>query len=147
VAYGAPLPRAGLIEGNIGRHPRDRQRMAVVGAGGKPAATRYAVEETFGSPARPRASLIRCELLTGRTHQVRVHLASRGHPLLGDPLYARGRAVRSTGLPALATGFARQALHARQLGFEHPRSRRRMSFETRFPHDISELIVSLRVSP
>jgi 23S rRNA pseudouridine1911/1915/1917 synthase len=143
VVHGAPLPRAGLIEGNIGRHPRDRQRMAVVTRGGKPAATRYAVLETFGPPARPAASLVRCELLTGRTHQVRVHLAHRGHPLIGDPVYARGRSVRAASLP-LAAAFPRQALHAQSLAFSHPRTHRRMSFETRIPHDLNELIQLLR---
>ena len=145
--HGAPLPRAGLIEGNIGRHPRDRQRMAVVPHGGKPAATRYAVAETFGPNIKPVASLVRCELLTGRTHQVRVHLAHLGHALLGDPLYATGRAARSTALPAAARAFGRQALHARHLAFNHPTSHKRVSFETSFPHDINELIVILRGLP
>ena len=144
VAHGAPLPRAGLIEGNIGRHPRDRQRMAVVKAGGKPAATRYEVFETFGPAIKPVASLIRCQLLTGRTHQVRVHLAHRGHPLLGDPLYARGRAARSASLTEVARGFSRQALHAQRLAFVHPRNWQRMSFETKIPHDLNELILLLR---
>ncbi len=147
ITHGAPLPRAGLIEGNIGRHPRDRQRMAVVAAGGKPAATRYQVLQTFGPPIKPVASLVQCELMTGRTHQVRVHLAHRGHPLLGDPLYATGRAARSAALPAAAKAFPRQALHARLLAFDHPRNRRRMAFETSFPHDINELIQSLRGMP
>ena len=145
--YGAPLPRAGMIEANIGRHPRDRQRMAVVAHGGKPAATRYAVQETFGSPIRPAASLVRCDLLTGRTHQVRVHLAHRGHALLGDPVYATGRAARGATLPATVRAFARQALHAQHLAFNHPASHRRVAFETNFPHDISELIVTLRGLP
>ncbi|WP_231712575.1 RluA family pseudouridine synthase [Vineibacter terrae] len=145
VAHGAPLPRAGRIEGNIGRHPRDRQRMAVVPAGGKPAATQYAVLETFGPPIKPIASLIRCVLLTGRTHQVRVHLAHRGHPLVGDPLYAIGRAARSATLPAAARAFPRQALHAQHLAFDHPADGRRMAFEIKIPHDINELIQALRL--
>jgi 23S rRNA pseudouridine1911/1915/1917 synthase len=144
IVHGAPLPRAGLIEGNVGRHPRDRQRMAVVAAGGKPAATRYQVLETFGPPTRPIASLVRCTLLTGRTHQVRVHLAHRGHALIGDPLYAIGRAARSARLPDLAKAFSRQALHAQRLAFDHPVNRQRMTFETKFPHDLNELIVCLR---
>jgi 23S rRNA pseudouridine1911/1915/1917 synthase len=143
--YGAPLPRAGLIEGNIGRHPRDRQRMAVVRTGGKPAATRYAVIETFGAAIKPVASLVRCDLLTGRTHQVRVHMAHRGHPLIGDPLYAGGRMARSAALPETVKAFPRQALHAQLLAFEHPGSGRRVAFETRFPHDLNELILLLRL--
>jgi 23S rRNA pseudouridine1911/1915/1917 synthase len=142
VVHGAPLPRTGTIEGRIGRHPRDRQRMAVLPRGGKPATTRYAVQETFGPPVRPVASLVRCELLTGRTHQVRVHLAHRGHPLIGDPVYARGRPARSKAGPA--TSFPRQALHAQFLAFWHPGSGTRLSFETKFPHDLNELIQLLR---
>ncbi len=142
--YAAPLPRAGLIEGNIGRHARDRQRMAVVRSGGKPAATRYAVIETFGAATKPAASLVRCELLTGRTHQVRVHMAHRGHPLIGDALYAGGRVARSGTLPQVVRTFPRQALHAQLLAFDHPGNGRKVAFETRFPHDLNELILLLR---
>jgi len=141
VVHGAPIPPVGLIEGNIGRHRTDRKRMAVVVSGGKPAATRYRVLERFGEPTRPRASLIEAELLTGRTHQVRVHLAHRGHPLIGDPVYGRGRITRGGNVPA----FGRQALHASRLGFLHPRSGAAQRFESPLPKDLEALLAILRI--
>lgn len=140
VVHGAPLPAIGTIEGNIGRHRTDRKRMAIVASGGKPATTRYRVLERFGDPARPSASLVEAELLTGRTHQVRVHLASRGHPLIGDAVYGRGRAARGGDLPA----FGRQALHAFRLGFVHPRDGTAVKFESPLPQDIESLLKVLR---
>ena len=140
VVYGAPIPPVGLIEGNIGRHRTDRKRMAVVANGGKPAATRYRVLERFGDPARPKASLIEAELLTGRTHQVRVHLAHRGHPLIGDPVYGRGRTTRGGNVPA----FGRQALHAFRLAFVHPRNGTAQRFESALPQDMDALLKNLR---
>jgi 23S rRNA pseudouridine1911/1915/1917 synthase len=140
VVHGAPIPPVGLIEGNIGRHRTDRKRMAVVASGGKPAATRYRVLERFGDPAWPKASLIEAELLTGRTHQVRVHLAHRGHPLIGDPVYARGRITRGGNVPA----FYRQALHAFRLGFVHPRNGTAQRFESPLPQELVSLLEILR---
>jgi 23S rRNA pseudouridine1911/1915/1917 synthase len=140
VVHGAPIPTAGTIEGNIGRHRTDRKRMAVVSNGGKPATTRYRVLERFGDPARPLASLVEAELLTGRTHQVRVHFAHRGHPLIGDPVYGRGRAARGAGIPA----FGRQALHAFRLGFVHPRDGSAQRFESPLPQDLVSLLQILR---
>lgn len=141
VVHGAPLPPVGTIEGNIGRHRTDRKRMAVVASGGKPATTRYRVLERFGDPARPTASLVEAELLTGRTHQVRVHLAHRGHPLIGDPVYGRGRTARGGSVPA----FGRQALHAFRLGFVHPRNGSAQRFETPLPQDLVSLLQILRI--
>jgi 23S rRNA pseudouridine1911/1915/1917 synthase len=141
VVHGAPIPSAGAIEGNIGRHRTDRKRMAVVASGGKPATTRYRVLERFGDPARPIASLVEAELLTGRTHQVRVHFAHRGHPLIGDPVYGRGRAARGANLPA----FGRQALHAFRLGFVHPRDGSAQRFESPLPQDLDSLLQILRI--
>jgi 23S rRNA pseudouridine1911/1915/1917 synthase len=140
IVHGAPIPPVGTIEGNIGRHRTDRKRMAVVASGGKPATTRYRVLERFGDSARPIASLVEAELLTGRTHQVRVHLASRGHPLIGDAVYGRGRAARSASLPA----FDRQALHAFRLGFVHPRTGTAAKFESPLPADLDALLKILR---
>jgi 23S rRNA pseudouridine1911/1915/1917 synthase len=141
VVHGAPIPPVGVIEGNIGRHRTDRKRMAVVASGGKPATTRYRVLERFGDPARPVASLVEAELMTGRTHQVRVHLASRGHPLIGDPIYGRGRAARGAQVPA----FGRQALHAFRLGFVHPRDGTAQRFESPLPQDLDSLLQILRI--
>src|SRR5437764_2209668 len=134
--WGVPVPAAGEISGNIGRSPTNRKKMAVVAASrGKPATTRYRVEQRFGD----HAALIECRLLTGRTHQIRVHLAHNGHPLIGDPVY-RGRAGRATRLgPAghAAAAFPRQALHARLLGFDHPVAGEWLVFESPLPADMT----------
>ena len=118
----------GKVDAPVGRHPVHRTRMAVV-AGGKPAVTHYRVRERFAAH-----TLLECELETGRTHQIRVHLASIGHPLEGDPVYA-GRGPRL--LP-------RQALHAWKLAFAHPRDGKVASFESPLPADFRALLESLR---
>jgi 23S rRNA pseudouridine1911/1915/1917 synthase len=141
LCWGVPLPRNGQITGNIGRHPVDRKRMAVVEGGGKHAVTLYRVEMAFGS----LASLVECRLATGRTHQIRVHMTAIGHPLIGDPLYRRsGRKDRSES-PAhrAANQFARQALHAKILGFCHPVTGIQLHFESPLPSDFMGLINSL----
>ncbi len=145
IVHGGPMPPAGLIEGAIGRHRTDRKRMTVVDLGGKAAATRYRTIERFGVP-QARASLLECTLLTGRTHQVRVHLANRGHPLIGDFVYGRGRAARHAGLPESVSSFSRQALHAFRLGFVHPRTRKTLSFETAPPADFEGVLKALRAA-
>ncbi len=143
VVWGIPVPREGEIAGAIGRHPVDRKRMAVVKRGGKPALTRYRVIRALG----PGASLIECQLATGRTHQIRVHLAAAGYPLLGDPVYGRETAERRSRLSAACrralAGFGRQALHARTLGFLHPRRGEQLRFESPLPPDILNLIKAL----
>ena len=118
----------GSVDAPIGRHPVHRTRMAVV-ASGRPAVTHYRVREPF-----ERHTLLECELETGRTHQIRVHLASIGHPIEGDPVYA-GRGAKL---------LARQALHAWKLGFIHPRSGEAASFESPLPEDLLGLLESLR---
>jgi 23S rRNA pseudouridine1911/1915/1917 synthase len=133
IVKGVPRPAAGEIEGNIGRNPRDRKKMAVVRSGGKEALTRYRTLETFKGG---KAALIECRLATGRTHQIRVHLASIGCPLLGDPSYAR----KNTGLP----DFPRQALDAFALGFRHPASGAPMRFVRAYAPDFTELLTRLR---
>ena len=97
VVWGSPRIGEGVIEGDIGRNPFDRKRMAVLRGRGKPARTRYHVMERFGDPERPFASLLECRLETGRTHQIRVHLAHLGHPLIGesDPFMARRASHRA----------------------------------------------------
>jgi 23S rRNA pseudouridine1911/1915/1917 synthase len=128
--------RATTIDAAIGRHPSARTTMAVV-ATGKPARTQVAPLERFDGAA----TLVRCTLETGRTHQIRVHLAAMGHPLVGDPAYGGRRAA-----PALPA-FARQALHAARLGLVHPESRRPRQWESAPPADFAALLAALRARP
>ena len=125
------VARATIVDAPIGRHPVQRTAMAVV-AKGRPARTHVDIVERFGT-----ATLLRCRLETGRTHQIRVHLAAIGHPLLGDPAYG-GRKEFS------APAFARQALHAARLGLVHPATREAMAWESPPPADLAELIRALR---
>jgi len=136
IAHG-DLQRATTIDAPIGRHPTQRTTMAVV-MSGKPARTHLAIIERFGC-----ATLIRCRLETGRTHQIRVHLAALGHPLLGDPTY-RGRKVVDSALPPVARAFARQALHAQRLGLVHPESREVCQWEVPLPADFEKLLTAFR---
>ena len=148
LVWGVPSPKEGRIEGNIGRSTADRKKMAVVTGGGKHAATRYRVVKAFGTAM----SLVECVLETGRTHQIRVHMAHIGHPVVGDPLYGKGRAGRAGGkhasaLPepprSLFVGFPRQALHAVALSFVHPRKGESVRFQTGLPADMRHLIDTL----
>lgn len=140
LVWGVPLPRHGQVEGAIGRHPVDRKKMAIV-ANGKPALTYFKVISTFGD----YASLVECRLATGRTHQIRVHMSSIGHPLVGDRVYGKARTAGRAPEPAksLLNGFPRQALHAKILGFRHPRTRVDLLFESKIPQDFSKLVDSL----
>ena len=140
VVRGIPVPAAGRIEGSIGRDSHNRKKMAVVREDkGKPAATNYKRLKRLGTAA----SLVECRLESGRTHQVRVHLTHIGHPLVGDPLYGRASRAGIKNLPPTVVdalrGFARQALHARLLAFDHPESSKRLIFETEMPKDMKEL--------
>jgi len=143
LVWGVPRPAKGRIEGNIGRDPRNRKRMSVLVNKGKPAVTHTHVIQRFGSAA----SLIECRLETGRTHQIRVHLAHIGHPVIGDPVYGRITPKRLASLPEEAREslkkLGRQALHAHLLGFEHPRSKKRVKFESKLPADINALLSRL----
>ncbi len=140
LVWGIPAPSAGSIEGAIGRDPRDRKRMAMVERGGKAALTHYATQSVFHASV----SLIECRLATGRTHQIRVHLSSRSHPVVGDPVYLRRIPAVSRGLPEGVRGgcldFPRQALHAATLGFRHPATGANLSFETPLPSDFQTLL-------
>ncbi len=137
--WGLPSPKSGMIEGNIGRHGIDRKRMAIVKSGGRHAVTHYQVTKVFGLGAAELA----CRLETGRTHQIRVHLAAIGHPLIGDPVYARVTPARRKSLPpaaaAAASTFPRQALHAAVLGFAHPRTGKQLRWESPLPPDLARL--------
>jgi 23S rRNA pseudouridine1911/1915/1917 synthase len=131
---GLPGAESGRVERAIGRHPRERKRMSVAARGGRPARTAWRVLQRFVKSGAARLEL-RPE--TGRTHQVRVHLASQGLPILGDPVYGRARA----GLPV---ELSRPALHAAALGFTHPQGGARLRFEAPLPADLAALDAALR---
>jgi len=153
LVWGLPNPLRGRIEGAIGRDPRDRKRMAVRGPNegaksGKAAITHYAVEQpVYDGRGHAFASLIRCILETGRTHQIRVHMTAKGHALIGDAVYGRARALKTLKLEPMAEaalrGFRRQALHAAKLGFQHPVTGKALSFESPLPPDFAALLAVL----
>lgn len=149
LVWGVPERRQGTISAAIDRSTANRQKMAVSrGANAREAVTHYEVLEVLGTP--PVASLIRCVLETGRTHQIRVHMAHIGHPLLGDGVYGSGfrtsaKKLSEAAREALNT-LNRQALHATSLGFEHPRTGRQMQFDSPAPGDFGKLLASLRLN-
>ena len=149
IVWGLPERRQGMISAPIDRSTANRQKMAVSrGANAREAITHYEVIETFGTP--PLASLITCRLETGRTHQIRVHMAHIGHPLLGDEVYGSGfrtsaKKLGDAGQNALK-GLNRQALHATSLGFEHPRTGKPLRFESPAPEEFGNLITALRLN-
>ena len=138
VVAGRPIPAAGTVTGAIARSNKDRKKMAIVEDGrGKHAVTHYRTLETLGE-----ASLVECRLETGRTHQVRVHMSSIGHMLLGDPVY--GRTPKSLRPILQRLDFSRQALHAAELGFVHPVTGETVRFSSPIPDDMQRLIDELR---
>lgn len=151
IVWGAPRLREGTLESEIGRDPRDRQKMAVVKSGGRVAITHYTVEELYGATGTDAdtalASLVECRLETGRTHQIRVHMAAMRHPLLGDSDYGAGFLTKVKKLSDEARDalerLGRQALHARLLAFEHPKSGKVMRFESELPEDMAALVEAL----
>ena len=142
VAFGR-MVAGGTVNAPIGRHPSDRIRMAVLAEGrGRDAITHYRVRERFRAH-----SLIECRLETGRTHQIRVHMAHVKHPLVGDPLYGGGLKLPRGATPELAAalhGFRRQALHAETLAFVHPGSGETLSMSVPAPADFHGLLDALR---
>ena len=149
--WGRPDRLFGTIDAPLGRHATDRQRMAVVSPEkGREAVTHWRLEESFGPPRAPLASLVTCNLETGRTHQIRVHMAYAGHPLLGDPFYARGFISKGSLLApdarAALDDLNRQALHAAVLGFEHPVTGSVLEFESSLPPDLVRLRDALQRS-
>ncbi|EQB02661.1 ribosomal large subunit pseudouridine synthase D [Sphingobium quisquiliarum P25] len=139
IVYGIPQTAAGTVDTWIGRSDSDRKKMAVHREGrGKHAVTHYRVVERLRG-----AALVECRLETGRTHQVRVHMAHLGHPLIGDPVYGRDRKGFKSILETL--GFKRQALHAKRLGFIHPVTGEKLSFDSALPTDMQELLRQIHV--
>lgn len=151
MVWGVPSPRKGEIVTNIGRHSTNRLKMAVLKNGGKTAITEYNVSATLTKdlkkqPARV-VSIVECTLKTGRTHQIRVHMAHIGCPVIGDPLYGSGFLSKTRALPEKAQSaiisLERQALHAAVLGFIHPTLGKYMQFQSELPADMLEVIRAL----
>lgn len=130
ILRGTPREESGVVDAPIGRSPKDRKKMAVTAQGSRRAVTRYRVLESF-----PGYSYVRCALETGRTHQIRVHMAYIGHPVAGDPLYGGGRAE---------LGLTSQCLHARSIRFIHPTTGEPMSFDSDLPEEFTRALNALR---
>jgi 23S rRNA pseudouridine1911/1915/1917 synthase len=141
LVWGAPFPAAGTVDAPLARSTRNRQLIAVTKTGGREAVTHYRLEAAYGDPEKPIAAKLDLRLETGRTHQIRVHLTSIGHPVIGDPDYGTGFSTKIARLPEPARGLAaqlkRQALHAFLLVIEHPRTGRVVRFERPFPADLA----------
>ncbi len=140
---GAPSPPSATIQTRIGRSPGDRKKMAVLRAGGREAITHYRVEAAFGPQDKPLAARVACRLETGRTHQIRVHLASKGSPCLADPVYGASPPATAVREMVREAGLSRQALHAAVLGFVHPVTGETLRFETPLPPDMAALQAKL----
>lgn len=152
LVWGVPALPQGTIDAPLARSVTNRLKIAIAKLpAGRRAVTHYKVLETYaGASGKPAVSLVELQLETGRTHQIRVHLAHIGHPVLGDPLYGTGFKTRIGTLaePAQAVVGAldRQALHAAGLGFAHPKTGRQLAFESNFPKDLQQVIIALQSS-
>jgi 23S rRNA pseudouridine1911/1915/1917 synthase len=149
LVWGAPTVLEGTIDAALARSKVNREKMAVTKTGGREAVTHFRVEKRYGKKGGATlAALLNCRLETGRTHQIRVHLAAIGHPLIGDRTYGAGFLTKAATLPeparSIAAGFPRQALHAFLLAFEHPESGEEMRFESPLPADMAKLAGSLK---
>jgi 23S rRNA pseudouridine1911/1915/1917 synthase len=150
LVWGAVGRARGTVDAPVGRHGTHREKQAIVrGVRGREAITHWELQETFpGKDGLPAASLLTCRLETGRTHQIRVHMAHIGHPVMGDPLYATGFRTKSARLADAARdaldALGRQALHAGRLGFTHPLSGEWIEFESDLPDDMQTLLDALR---
>lgn len=149
LVWGAPRGLKGTIDANLARSQANRQKIAVVKTAGRHAVTHWQVQERFGPPDEPAlAALLECRLETGRTHQIRVHMAHIGHPLIGDADYGAGYKTKINRLDeplrSQIAGFNRQALHAGLLAFAHPVTGRALRFESPYPSDFNNLLSSLR---
>lgn len=144
LVWGVPNPHIGSVDAALDRDGNNRRKQAVSRSGGRHAVTRYAVAERFAAIA----ALVSCRLETGRTHQIRVHMAHIGHPLVGDLVYGGGFLTKAEILPPepkrRVKAFRRQALHARLLEFAHPRSGATMRFEADWPKDMADLVEGFR---
>jgi 23S rRNA pseudouridine1911/1915/1917 synthase len=140
LVYGAPEEDRGTVDAPIGRDPRDRKRMAVVEEG------RHAITDYELAERLRYASLLRCRLRTGRTHQIRVHMKHLGHPIVGDPVYSgpQWRGIPDKKIQRLLSALERQALHAARITFPHPRDGRVMVIEAPLPEDMREILVAMR---
>jgi 23S rRNA pseudouridine1911/1915/1917 synthase len=143
ICLGIPGKKTGEIDSPIGRHPVRRKEMSIRSVSGRPALTRYSVLESYGAGL----SLIRVHILTGRTHQIRVHMASIGHPVFGDHVYGRGLGgLKKTG-PPLSRLVGRHLLHARRIELLHPMTGERLAFEAPLPEDMAEVLAVLNPAP
>ncbi len=146
VVWGIPDRRSGTIEAPLGRHPHHREKIAVVSPGkGRHAVTHWSIEESLGP-----STLVACRLETGRTHQIRVHMAEIGHPLIGDALYGSGFRTKvrllASEARAAVDALARQALHAAVLGFDHPVTGQSLRFDSPLPADLRAVVEALRAA-
>ena len=136
---GGPALRSGTVATRLARSPRNRKKMAVVRSGGREAVTHWETQRRFGPAERPLAARLACRLETGRTHQIRVHLAHIGAPCLGDPLYGAGAPAPLVKRAMAESDLSRQALHAAVLGFIHPITGEQLRFESPLPPDLAGL--------
>lgn len=147
LVWGVPAPKAGTIEGNIGRSPRNRRKMAVLTHGGREALTRFRVVEAFGESL----AHVECKLATGRTHQIRVHMAHAGHSVVGDVTYGRTPERKLRSLPGAAAaairGCQNQLLHAAKLGIRHPGTGAVMRWTSPIPVEMQRVMTKLRKTP